>query len=163
MRYGNFILLVISLLLVVREAFATATVNNAAKQDNEHWWYPFLAVTEFLVVVLFSTPGLVPRQDEVPEYSLTDTSALHTIPPYATNTPYATGPQYETNNTPYATDPRYETHNTPYATDPRYETNNTPYATDPRYETHNTPYATNTPYDTPPFAASHAAPIRYGA
>lgn len=124
MRYGNYILLVISLLLVVREAFATATVNDSAKQDNEHLWYPFLAVTEFFVVVLFSTPGLVPRQDEVPEYSLTDTT-----------------PQYAT---------------TPYAT------NNTPYDTNPRYAT-NPPYATDSPYATPPFAASHTAPIRYGA
>ena len=121
-KYGNYILLVISLLLVIRESFATATVNNAAKQDNEHFWYPFLAVTEFLVVILFSTPGLVPRQDEVPEYALADTT-----------------PQYST--TPYAT--------APYATNPQYETN--------------TPYATDSPYSTPPYAASHTAPIRYGA
>ena len=120
MRYGNYILLVISLLLVVRESFATATVKNSAKQNNEHFWYPFLAVPEILVVVLFSTPGLVPRQDEVPEYSLADTA-----------------PQYAANNAPYAT-------NTPYATD-------TPV------------YAMNSPYATPPNAASHVAPIRYGA
>jgi len=30
-KYGNYILLVISLLLVVRESFATATVSNSAK------------------------------------------------------------------------------------------------------------------------------------
>ena len=94
MKYGNYILLVISLLLIVREAFATATVGNSAKQDNEHFWYPFLAVPEFLVVVLFSTPGLVPRQDEVLEYSSADTT-----PQNAATTPYATvtNPRYETN------------------------------------------------------------------
>ena len=75
MRHGNYILLAISLLLVVREAFATATVKNSAKQSNEHWWYPFLAVTELLAVILFATPGLVPRQDEVPEYAMTDAGA----------------------------------------------------------------------------------------
>ena len=137
MRYGNYILLVISLLLVVREAFATATVSDAAKQDNEHLWYPFLAVTEFLVVVLFSTPGLVPRQDEVPGYSLADTTAQYatTSGPYATNTPYAM-------NTPYATNSQYDT-NAPYPTNPQY--------------------STESPYATPPYAATHAAPIRYGA
>ena len=130
MKFGNYILLVISLLLVIREAFATATVNDSAKQDSEPFWYPFLAVTEFLVVVLFSTPGLVPRQDEVPEYSLADTTPYATAP-YATNTPYAlANPQYET-NTAYAA-------NTQYAT-------------------------TDSPYATPPYPASHTAPVRYGA
>ena len=118
----------ISLLLIIRETFATATVNNSAKQDSEPFWYPFLAVTEFLVVVLFSTPGLVPRGDEVPEYALADVTPQS----YATTRPYAT-------SAPYATD------NTPYATNPQYATN---------FES---------PYATPPFAASHAAPVRYGA
>ena len=131
MEFGNYILLVISLLLVVRESFATATVSNSVKQNNEHFWYPFLAVTEFIVVVLFSTPGLVPRQDEVPEYTLADTT-----------------PQYATNSTPYASAG-------PYAT-------NTPYAINPQYET-NPQYASSSPYATPPYAASHVAPIRYGA
>ncbi|KAF8809296.1 hypothetical protein BYT27DRAFT_7254796 [Phlegmacium glaucopus] len=74
-RYGNYILVIISLLLLVREAFATATVKNSAKQNNEHFWYPLLAVPEILAVILFTTPGLVPRQDEVPAYSLTDKTA----------------------------------------------------------------------------------------
>jgi len=136
-RYGNYILLAISLFLIIREAFATATVSDAAKQDNEHFWYPFLAVTEFIVVVLFSTPGLVPRRDEVPEYSLADARPQYaTAPgPYASNTPYAM-------NTPYATNSQYDT-STPYATNPQY--------------------TTDSPYATPPYAATHAAPIRYGA
>lgn len=75
MRYGNYILVIISLLLLVREAFVTATVDNSAKQDNEHFWYPFLAVTEILVVTLYTTPGLVPRKDEVPSYTLAQGSA----------------------------------------------------------------------------------------
>ena len=130
MKYGNYILLVISLLLIIRETFATATVNNSAKQDSEPFWYPFLAVTEFLVVVLFSTPGLVPRQDEVPEYALADVTPQS----YATTTPYATGP-----GGPYAT-------NTPYATNPQFATN----------------FESESPYATPPYAASHVAPVRYG-
>jgi hypothetical protein len=105
-RYGNYILLMISLLLVVREAFATATVKNTAKQDNEHFWYPFLAITEILAVSLFTAPGLVPRQDEVPEYSLADVT-----PHYNNSTPYA--------RAPYATDTSYATNTqAPYAIPP---------------------------------------------
>jgi len=89
-RYGNYILLLISLLLVVREAFATATVKNSAKEANEHWWYPFLVVPEILAVILFAAPGLVPRQDEVPEpeYTLTNTAPQYATTPYP-STPYA--------------------------------------------------------------------------
>lgn len=67
--YGNYILLVICLLLLVREIFVTATVTNSARQDTEHFWYPLLAVPEILVVLLYTTPGLVPRRDELPAYS----------------------------------------------------------------------------------------------
>ncbi|KAF8809298.1 hypothetical protein BYT27DRAFT_7136418 [Phlegmacium glaucopus] len=68
-RYGNYILLVISLLMLIRETFAMATVTNSAKQDNEHFWYPLLALPEILVVILYTTPGLVPRAAELPTYS----------------------------------------------------------------------------------------------
>jgi len=64
--YGLYILCVISLLLLVREAFFTATSNDFAKQNDENWWYPFAALTEFVAVVLFATPGLVPSRDELP-------------------------------------------------------------------------------------------------
>ncbi|KAF8133922.1 hypothetical protein EV363DRAFT_1397328 [Boletus edulis] len=64
--YGLQILCVISLLLLVREAFFTATSNDFAKQNDENWWYPFAALTEFVAVVLFATPGLVPSRDELP-------------------------------------------------------------------------------------------------
>lgn len=102
-RYGNYVLLIISLLLVVREAFATATVKNSAKENNEHWWYPFLAIPEILAVVLFATPGLVPRQDEVPEpeYTLTNTAPQYASTPYAT-TPYGTTPYAAPPGAPYA-------------------------------------------------------------
>jgi len=100
-RYGNYILLMISLLLIVREIFATATVKNSAKENDEHFWYPFLVIPEYIVVVLFTAPGLVPRQDEVPEYALTNTTPYSTNP-YAT-TSFATTPHANPTN-PYATD-----------------------------------------------------------
>jgi hypothetical protein len=68
-RFGNYILLIISFLLVIREIFSVATVMNATKQDNEHFWYPLLALPEVLVVMLYVTPGLVPRRDELTEYT----------------------------------------------------------------------------------------------
>jgi len=60
------ILLLVSLLLLVREAFTTATINNPLKQNTENLWYPLLALPEILAVVLYATPGLVPRRDELP-------------------------------------------------------------------------------------------------
>lgn len=65
-RHGNHILLVVSLLLLLREIFATATVTNATKQENEHFWYPLISLPEILVVLLYTIPGLVPRRDELP-------------------------------------------------------------------------------------------------
>lgn len=64
--YGIQILCIISLLLLVREAFFTATSNNLAKQTDENWWYPFAACTEFVAVILFSAPGLLPSREELP-------------------------------------------------------------------------------------------------
>jgi len=72
-RYGNYILLTISLLLIIREVFSVATVKNAAKQDNEHFWYPLLALPEVIVVILYLTPGLVPRRDELQQRSAAQT------------------------------------------------------------------------------------------
>ena len=60
------ILLLVSLLLLVREAFATATISNSLKQNNEHLWYPLIALPEIIAVVLYATPGLVPRRNELP-------------------------------------------------------------------------------------------------
>ncbi|KAF8890155.1 hypothetical protein BD779DRAFT_1610892 [Infundibulicybe gibba] len=40
MKHGSAILCVISLLLLVRQVFATVTTNDTVKQYNEHFWYP---------------------------------------------------------------------------------------------------------------------------
>lgn len=58
--YGVYILLVISILLLVREAFFTATADNLSQQNKEAIWYPLAVVTEFIAVALFASPGLVP-------------------------------------------------------------------------------------------------------
>ena len=73
-RYGNYILLLISLLLLIREIFSIATVKNASKQDNEHLWYPLLALPEILVVCLYVTPGFVPKREELQQHSAANTS-----------------------------------------------------------------------------------------
>lgn len=65
-RYGAYILSVISLLLVLREAFFVGTSNNTTEQNKEALWYPLAAVTEFLAVCLFAVPGLVPARSELP-------------------------------------------------------------------------------------------------
>jgi len=73
-RYGNYILLVISFLLIIRELFSIATVKNTAKLYNEHLWYPLLALPEVLAVILYLTPGLVPRRDELQQHSAAQTT-----------------------------------------------------------------------------------------
>ena len=65
MKYGIYILYIISLLLLVRESFSMATVSNTFKQNNEHFWYPLVALPEILAVILFSTPGLVPHRSDL--------------------------------------------------------------------------------------------------
>ncbi|KAF8963766.1 hypothetical protein BDZ97DRAFT_975361 [Flammula alnicola] len=68
-RHAMSILLLVSVLLLVREVFVTATVNNTFKQNNEHFWYPLMALPEILVALLFATRGLVPRRGELqPRY-----------------------------------------------------------------------------------------------
>jgi len=69
-RYGNYILLTISLLLFTREIFSivAAPDGNQHLQNNEHFWYPLISLPELLVVMLYVTPGLVPRKDEVVQY-----------------------------------------------------------------------------------------------
>ncbi|KJA22237.1 hypothetical protein HYPSUDRAFT_77442 [Hypholoma sublateritium FD-334 SS-4] len=64
-RHAMSILLLASVLLLVREIFSVATVNNAAKQDAEHFWYPFIALPEILATLCFTAPGLVPRRKEL--------------------------------------------------------------------------------------------------
>jgi len=67
-QYGAYILCVIALLLLVREIFATATIENLKQQNNEHLWYPLYALPEILAVGLYATPGLVPPRSELPQY-----------------------------------------------------------------------------------------------
>jgi hypothetical protein len=64
--HGIHILCLISLLLLARESFFTATSNNTTKQNDENLWYPLAALTEFVAVVMFAAPGLVPSRDELP-------------------------------------------------------------------------------------------------
>lgn len=64
--HGIHILCAISILLLIRESFFAATADDLAKQNNENWWYPFAALPEFIAVVMFAAPGLVPSRDELP-------------------------------------------------------------------------------------------------
>jgi len=66
-KHGGFILMAVSLLLLVRQAFVTATMtpHTRSKQFNEHFWYPLVAAPEILAVLLYTTPGLVPAKDEL--------------------------------------------------------------------------------------------------
>ncbi|KNZ77898.1 hypothetical protein J132_03174 [Termitomyces sp. J132] len=59
-KHGAYISCLIAALLLVREAFAIATVGNVSKQNNEHLWYPLFALPEILSVIFFATPCLVP-------------------------------------------------------------------------------------------------------
>ncbi|KAF9246373.1 hypothetical protein BU15DRAFT_39833 [Melanogaster broomeanus] len=63
--YGIYVLMAISLLLVAREAFFAATVDNTTQQNKEAIWYPLAAVTELIAVSLFATPGLVPVRSDI--------------------------------------------------------------------------------------------------
>ncbi|KAJ7823391.1 hypothetical protein B0H14DRAFT_2454374 [Mycena olivaceomarginata] len=61
-RFGRYLICLISLLMLVRELFLTATINDAAKQNNERLWYPLVALPELLAVVCYSVSGLVPTR-----------------------------------------------------------------------------------------------------
>jgi len=63
--HGIRILLVAGLILVVREVFYAATMNNIAKQEEEKLFYPFSAGTELVVVLMFAIPGLVPPKQRL--------------------------------------------------------------------------------------------------
>ncbi|KAG6889156.1 hypothetical protein C0995_003333 [Termitomyces sp. Mi166 len=65
-EHGAYILCLIAALLLVREAFATATVGNVSKQNDEHLWYPLFALPEILAVMFYAIPGLVPPRSELP-------------------------------------------------------------------------------------------------
>ncbi|GLB35677.1 hypothetical protein LshimejAT787_0212420 [Lyophyllum shimeji] len=53
-KYGIYILLVIASSCHPR-VIATATASDFAKQNNEHFWYPLVALPELLAVILYAT------------------------------------------------------------------------------------------------------------
>ncbi|KAH7929671.1 hypothetical protein BV22DRAFT_1125585 [Leucogyrophana mollusca] len=65
--HGPFILMAIAILLIIREAFFTATSNNTTEQNKEGIWFPLAALTEYLAVLCFAAPGLVPARSEIPQ------------------------------------------------------------------------------------------------
>ncbi|KAJ7450835.1 hypothetical protein FB451DRAFT_1374592 [Mycena latifolia] len=66
-RHGRYLLCIISLLMLVREVFLTATLNDSRKQNNERLWYPLVALPEFLAVVCYAVSGLVPTRAALKE------------------------------------------------------------------------------------------------
>ncbi|KAM6501020.1 hypothetical protein JOM56_004034 [Amanita muscaria] len=60
-KNGSIVLLVISLFLLTRELFVTATLGNTAVYQNEHFWYPLVALPELIAVALYLVPGLFPE------------------------------------------------------------------------------------------------------
>ncbi|KAJ7448263.1 hypothetical protein B0H11DRAFT_1744428 [Mycena galericulata] len=64
-RHGKYILGLVSLLLLVREVFMLATINDLARQDKEEFWYPFVALPEVLAVFCYAISGLVPARSEL--------------------------------------------------------------------------------------------------
>ncbi|KAJ7742602.1 hypothetical protein B0H16DRAFT_1563095 [Mycena metata] len=64
-RNGRYLLCIISLLMLVREVFLTATLNNSTKQNDERLWYPLVALPEFLAVLCYAFSGLVPSRTDL--------------------------------------------------------------------------------------------------
>ncbi|KAE9408494.1 hypothetical protein BT96DRAFT_873610 [Gymnopus androsaceus JB14] len=54
---------IISLLLLIREIFTVATISNISEANNEHFWYPLVALPEFLCVIIFAIPGVIPSKE----------------------------------------------------------------------------------------------------
>jgi len=102
-NHGGYILCFIALLLIVREAFTTATSWDAKAQNTEHFWYPFYATPELLALILYASPDLVPARSELsqhsasavpaelPQYSAPQYSPEPQIPQYPSN---SRAPQY---------------------------------------------------------------------
>ncbi|KAF9066002.1 hypothetical protein BDP27DRAFT_1228238 [Rhodocollybia butyracea] len=51
---------VIALMLLIREIFSVATLNQFSKANNEHFWYPLVAVPELICVLVYAIPGVIP-------------------------------------------------------------------------------------------------------
>jgi hypothetical protein len=74
--HASFLFGIISILLLIREIFTIATISDIAKANNEHFWYPLIAVPELLCVILFAIPGMIPPkvipvEKELPLYQQT--------------------------------------------------------------------------------------------
>ncbi|KAF7353574.1 hypothetical protein MSAN_01547700 [Mycena sanguinolenta] len=66
-RHGRHLLIIISVLMLVRESFLTATINNSTKQNDERLWYPLVALPEVGAVVCYAVSGLVPTRKALKE------------------------------------------------------------------------------------------------
>ncbi|KAK6996460.1 hypothetical protein R3P38DRAFT_1962145 [Favolaschia claudopus] len=66
-RHGRYLICFLSLLMLIREIFLTATINNSSQQNNERLWYPLVALPEFLAVLCYSVSGLVPPRAALKE------------------------------------------------------------------------------------------------
>ncbi|KAF7319664.1 hypothetical protein HMN09_00307200 [Mycena chlorophos] len=64
-QHGTYIIALISILILIREIFLTATVGNGARQNEERLWYPLVALPEVLAVLCYSISGLVPPRAEL--------------------------------------------------------------------------------------------------
>ncbi|KAJ7176293.1 hypothetical protein C8R43DRAFT_556800 [Mycena crocata] len=63
-RYAGPLLILISLLLLVRQAFLTiVTLGEIAAQNDERLWFALVALTEFVAVMCYAVPGLVPTSE----------------------------------------------------------------------------------------------------
>lgn len=67
-KSGSLILSFISILLLIREIFIISTINKLKTQNNEHFWYPLVAVPELISVVLYVIPGVLPRKEVYSNY-----------------------------------------------------------------------------------------------
>ncbi|THU93238.1 hypothetical protein K435DRAFT_840347 [Dendrothele bispora CBS 962.96] len=63
-----YILVLIALLLLFREIFLTATISSPQTQNSEKFWYPLVALPEFLCVVCFAIPGVIPPKKAVQDW-----------------------------------------------------------------------------------------------
>jgi len=68
-KSGSLILSLISILLLIREVFIIVTINNLQTQNNEHFWYPLVVVPEFVSVILYVIPGVLPPKEVYATYT----------------------------------------------------------------------------------------------
>jgi NhaP-type Na+/H+ or K+/H+ antiporter len=63
--HGSFLLVAITALLLIRMIFYAVTLDHSSAQQNEHLWYPLVALPELVAAALFIPPGLVPPRAEL--------------------------------------------------------------------------------------------------